>query len=254
MPLFFLPSIGVFSQINLNDLREEYFKWYSGILEMDIEMLVFGHAGLPVIIFPTTLGSYYEAKDFYLVESVRWFVEQGKVQLFCPDSVNKHSWYNKQIHPERRVKNQIYYDQFVLEEIVSKVKHQSHNGKVAVAGCSFGGYTAANFAFKFPHAVSYLISMSGSFDIKSFLDGYYDDNVYFNNPVDFIPDANHPDLWNMGIVLGTSDWDICKSANFHMSDLLHRKNINHWLDVVPESPHDWPLWRYMFPKYLAEIK
>ena len=234
-------------------MKEEYFKWYSDHLSMDIEMLVFGHGGLPLIIFPTTLGSYFEAKDFLLIESARWFIEQGKVQIFCPDGVNKYSWYNKGIHPAQRVQNHIWYDQFVLHEVVEKVKGNTPLGKVAVGGCSFGGYTAANFAFKFPHVVKYLVSMSGSFDIKSFLDGYYDENVYFNNPVDFLPDLQHPDLYHMGIILGTSDWDICKAANFHLSDQLNKKGIAHWLDVVPESPHDWPLWRYMLPKYLSEI-
>ncbi len=221
---------------------------------MDIEVLVFGHSGLPIIIFPTTLGSYFEAKDFYLIESARWFVETGKVKLICPDGINKYSWYNKNIHPSQRVKNHIWYDEFIKHEIVHKVRHESPTGKVGVAGCSFGGYTAANFAFKNPDLVGTLISMSGSFDIKSFLDGYYDENVYFNNPVDFLPGMNHGELWKMGIVLGTSDWDICKEANFHMSDILNRKGVRHWLDVVSESPHDWPLWRYMFPKYLAQLK
>ena len=47
--------------------------------------------------------------------------------------------------------------------------------------------------------------MSGSFNIKMFIDGYYDDNVFFNNPVDFLPDSNHSDLWNMNIVLGMGE-------------------------------------------------
>ena len=216
-------------------------------------MLTFGHSGLPIIIFPTTLGSYYEAKDFQLIESVRWFIEQGKVKILCPDGINKHSWYNKSVHPSVRVRNHMYYDQFIREEIVGRVRHEAPNGKIGVAGCSFGGYTAANFAFKYPDVVGYLISMSGSFDIKSFLDGYYDDNVYFNNPVDYLPGLDNQDLYKMGIILGTSDWDICKEANFNLSHILHSKGINHWLDVVGDSPHDWPLWRYMFPKYLAEV-
>ncbi len=220
---------------------------------MDIEMLVFGHGGLPILVFPTTLGSYFEAKDFYLIESARPYIESGQIKLICPDGVNKYSWYNKDIHPERRVKNHIAYDEFILMEIVERVRQEHHSGKVGVAGCSFGGYTASNFAFKFPHVVNYMISMSGSYDIKSFLDGYYDENVYFNNPVDYLPDNDNEHLWNMGIILGTSDWDICKEANFQLSDMLHKKQIKHWLDVVPDSPHDWPLWRHMFPKYLHEI-
>jgi esterase/lipase superfamily enzyme len=234
-------------------MKEEYFKWYSPNLSLDLEMLVFGHQGLPLIVFPTTLGSYYEAKDFRLIDSARYFIDTGKVQIFCPDGINKHSWYNKDVHPSVRVKNHIWYDKAIREELVEKVRYNTPSGRVAVAGCSFGGYTSANFAFKHPDVVGWLISMSGSFDIKSFLDGYYDDNVYFNNPVDFLPNLQHEDLHKMGIILGTSDWDICKSANFQLSEMLFKKGINHWLDVIPESPHDWPLWRYMFPKYLDAI-
>lgn len=220
---------------------------------MEIEMLTYGHSGIPVVIFPTTLGSYFEAKDFYLVDSVKWFVENGLVQLYCPDGVNKHSWYNKKIHPRDRVRNHIYYDDFIRYELVENIRHNHPSQKVMFAGCSFGGYTATNLAFKFPEVCSHLISMSGSFDIKSFLDGYYDDNVYFNNPVDYISDLNNPELWHTNIILGTSEWDICKGDNFKMAELLGNKGVGHWLDVIPESKHDWPLWRHMFPKYLGSI-
>jgi len=42
-------------------------------------MPVFGHAGYPIVLFPTTSDRYYECKDFKLIESVRWFVEEGLV-------------------------------------------------------------------------------------------------------------------------------------------------------------------------------
>jgi esterase/lipase superfamily enzyme len=95
--------------------------------------------------------------------------------------------------------------------------------------------------------------MSGAFDIKSFTDGYYDDTIYFNNPVDFVSGISHPDLWKMKIVLGTSEWDICKEANMHMSHLLNEKGVNHWLDMRGWKEHDWPLWKEMFPHYLSLV-
>jgi esterase/lipase superfamily enzyme len=44
-------------------------------------------------------------------------------------------------------------------------------GRVATAGCSFGGYHATNFAFKHPDVVKYVFNMGASFDIgeKCFL-------------------------------------------------------------------------------------
>ena len=233
--------------------KEEFFQWHSPTLGREMKMLVFGHGGHPVVLFPTTMGRYYEVKDMKLVESAKWFLENGMVKIYCPDSINDLSWYNKGVHPSARVYNHTLYDKMVKHEIVEKIRWNTGAGKVAVAGPSFGGYQAANFAFKHPYYVSHLFSMSGNFNIKSFLDGYYDNNVYFNNPVDFVPSANHPDLWNMKIVLGTSEWDILKTANEDFSHILHQKGIDHWLDMRGWIKHDWPLWREMFPHYLSFI-
>jgi esterase/lipase superfamily enzyme len=102
--------------------------------------------------------------------------------------------------------------------------------------------------------VSACVTMSGSFDIQSFLDGYYDDNVYFYNPADYL--ANSGDEWflsryrQMKIVLGTSDWDMCLDANVKMAAILQSKAIPHWLDIYGDnSRHDWPLWQRMAGKY-----
>lgn len=234
-------------------MKEEHFKWYSPTLSKDIEMLVFGHTGYPVILFPTTMGKHNECKDMKLVESARWYMEQGLIQIYCPDSINELSWYNKQIHPADRAKNHTWYDEFIMNELVNKILHEKGLPKLAVAGPSFGGYQAANFAFRHPEKVSHMFSMSGSFDIKSFVGDYYDDNVYFNNPVDYLPSANHPDLWKMDIVLGTSDWDICLEANKRLAGILTQKNIPFWYDERKWAKHDWPIWREMFPHYLSKI-
>lgn len=234
-------------------IQESYHRWYSPNLGKDIEMLVYGHRGYPVILFPTSKGRYYEGKDFGLVQTAHWWVERGFIQLFCPDSIDGWSWYNRSVHPGRRVYNHTWYDKMVLEEIVDRVRWNTGTGKVAVAGASFGGYHAVNFALRHPYVVSHLFSMSGAFDIRMFMDGHYDDNVYFNNPVDFLPGLNHPDLWRMKIVLGTSEWDICRPANEHLSHLLNQKGVAHWFDMRGWKNHDWPLWKEMFPHYLSLI-
>ena len=234
-------------------MHEEYFKWHSPNLSMEIEMLKFGQRGYPLIIFPTTMGRHHESKDFGLIESAKWFLDEGLLTIYCPDSIDRHSWYNKAIHPARKVTNHIWYDQMILHEIVHRVRHNTGTGKVALSGASFGGYHAANFAFRHPEFVSHLFTMSGAFDVKSFLDGHYDENVYFNNPIDYLPGLNHQALYEMKIILGTSEWDICKDANLHMSHILNSKGVNHWLDIRPQAKHDWPVWKEMFPHYVSTI-
>lgn len=232
-------------------MKEEYVKWHSNNLGREIETLIFGHSGYPVLIFPSSQGRYYEAKNFNLIESVRWFVEQGLVKIYCPDSVDSLSLYNNSIHPADRLRNHIQYDRFLLDELVEKMRYETGQGKICVTGPSFGAYHALNFAFRHPDKVSHLFAMSGKYDIKSFLDGYYDDNAYFNNPIDFLPDSNNGELWNMKIVLGTGEHDICRDPTVHMSEILKNKGIDHWLDIRQRYEHDWPLWREMFPHYLS---
>ncbi len=233
--------------------KEEHKKWYSPNLSMDLDLLTFGHSGIPVILFPTSMGRYYENKDFKLIDSVEGFLNEGKIKIYCPDSIDKFSWHNKGIHPADRVKNHIWYDKYLLEELVPLMQHETGHQKIITSGCSFGGYHAANFAFRHPWVVSHMLSMSGAFDILGQLDGFYNDDVYFNNPVDYVPNNNNPEIHYLKIVLGTTDRDICRGDNERFSEILRKKGIDHWLDIRPNADHDWPIWREMFPSYIAQL-
>jgi esterase/lipase superfamily enzyme len=96
--------------------------------------------------------------------------------------------------------------------------------------------------------------MSGAFDMKPFMNGYYDDEFYFNNPVDYVPNISDP--WfldqyaRMKIVLAVGDHDICLGENLRMAHILGSKGISHWLDVwTGGERHDWPLWHRMANKF-----
>ena len=132
------------------DLGEQYHKWHSPSIGREFEMLVFGHAGYPVILFPTSKGSYYQNKDQGLIGTARWFLENGKVKIYCPDSLDSDSWYNKSIPPAQRAYHHTLYDRLLMEEILPGAVRETGHNRIAVAGCSFGGYHAANFAFRHP--------------------------------------------------------------------------------------------------------
>ncbi len=44
-------------------MHREYFKHYSHELGRDMESLVFGHAGQPILVFPTSMGRFFEYED-----------------------------------------------------------------------------------------------------------------------------------------------------------------------------------------------
>ena len=238
-------------------IQEVYHKWYTHHLNRDFEMLVFGHSGYPVILFPTSKGKYYQNKDFGLVESVHHLLDAGRIKIYCPDGVDEQSWYNYAIHPADRVKTHIGYENVILHDVIAFAKYDTGSNKVGVGGCSFGAYHAANIAFRHPDLVGNLICMGGAYDIKQFIMGYYDENCYFNNPPDYLANMNDPwylsRIRAMGIILGTGDKDICLQDNINLSNQLKNLGIGHWLDIRGDTGHDWPWWNKMLPHYLSLI-
>ena len=218
-----------------------------------MELLIFGHAGTPMLVFPTSMGRFYEYEDHGMVGALASAIQRGHIQLFCVDSVDKESWYNKAAHPYWRVQRHLQYEQYLLNDVLPLIR-QRNWGPLAVTGTSFGGYHAVNFAFRHPEQVRWCVALGGAFNIRPFLDGYYDENAYYHNPPDFVGGLNDgrllAQLREMRIVLATGEKDICLEDNRWFSSLLHQKAIPHWLDVWGGgSSHDWPCWQQMARKY-----
>ena len=49
-------------------MNREYQKGYSQELHRDMEMLIFGHAGTPLLVFPTSMGKFFEYEDRGMIE------------------------------------------------------------------------------------------------------------------------------------------------------------------------------------------
>lgn len=235
------------------DLNEQKHSWHSPALDIQIEMLTFGTKGFPIILFPTSMGMHNENRDFKLIEAIGWFIETGLIKVYCPDSIDKHSWYNEEAAPADRVKNHILYEKMILEEIYPAIKEETNHWRIGVAGASFGGYHACNFAFRHPDIVAAMFSLHAKFDIKILLDGFYNEDSYFNNPPEYVPGLTDENLWKMQIFLGSAEFDMCLDANYQMAHMLGSKNIPHILEVVPGEKHDWPCWRQQLPIFLSML-
>jgi esterase/lipase superfamily enzyme len=96
-------------------MNREFHKWYSPRLNREMEMLVFGHSGTPTIVFPTSQGRFYEYEDRGMVGALGNKIEGGWVQLYCVDSVDAESWYNRRVHPRQRVERHMTYEAYLLD-------------------------------------------------------------------------------------------------------------------------------------------
>ncbi|MEO8024819.1 MAG: alpha/beta fold hydrolase [Bryobacteraceae bacterium] len=235
-------------------MNREYHKWFSPRLGRDMELLIFGHAGPPMIVFPTSQGRFFDYESRRMIEVVGDKYENGQLQAFCVDSVDAESWYNKAVPPRDRAARHVQYDQYLVDEVLPFIRARNSSPRVGVTGCSFGGYHAVNFALRHPEVISACVSMSGAFDVHQFLDGYYDDNCYFNCPPDFLPGMNDQHFLEqykqIKMILATAERDICLDENIRLANIMAARGIPHWLDIWGDgADHDWPVWEKMAQKY-----
>jgi esterase/lipase superfamily enzyme len=236
-------------------MNERYIKWWTPSLSREFEMLVFGDGrGLPLILFPTSFGRYSQNKDFGLIDAVAGHIDAGRVTVYCPDAIDLDSFYNKAIHPADRMRTHNAYESVIVRDVFDFARREGSCHRVGMCGASLGAYHALNIAFRYPDAVSHLISMSGAFEISDFFNGYYDENIYFNSPYHYIP--NLPDPWrfnHMSIIIATGEWDNTRHESLRMSGILNSKGIQHWFDDRKWCGHDWNYWRDMLPFYLSKL-
>jgi esterase/lipase superfamily enzyme len=237
-------------------MNREHHAWHSPSLNRTMELLVFGHHGAPVLVFPTSQGRFYEWEDFSLINAMSYHIEQGWNQFYCLDSVDAESWYCKGCHPADRVIRHMQYEQYILNEVIPFMRSKNDNTFLITTGASFGAYHAVNFAFRHPGLARRVIGMSGRYDMRPFMDGYYDENFYFNNPVDYMKNLSDHALLEtfrheLDIILVTGrDSGTEVENNRYLSQILWDKGIWHALRVWDGWAHDWPWWKQMLPMYI----
>ncbi len=220
-----------------------------------MELLLFGHHGAPVIVFPTSKGKFYEYEDRGMVNALHEHLEQGWIQLVCVDSVDAESWYNEWVHPGGRVYRHIQYDQYIYREVIPFIRNQNDDSFLMTHGCSFGAYHAINFGLRHPDVIRRVIGLSGLYDMRSFMDGYYDDNFYFNNPIDYTANLNDPNqlrwLQQQDIILVIGRDDRARWSNEKLSENLWRAGVGNALRLWDGWSHDWPYWVKMIQLYIG---
>lgn len=218
-------------------------------------MLAYGHGGLPAVVFPSSCGRFFEFEEMGMVGAVEGKIDAGQLQLFCVDSVDAESWYNRDVPPRWRIVRHMQYEEYVMHEVLPYVRRVNGNPLLTAIGCSFGGYHATNIALRHPDVFTGFLSMSGAFDVSNFLRGYYDEDCFFNLPTHYLKEMSDPWYFERyrrnTYVLAAGDWDICRGYTEAMAGLMRWKDIPVRCDVWGDQQmHDWPLWQRMIREYL----
>lgn len=236
-------------------MRREYQRWFSPTLGRDMELLVFGHAGRPFLVFPTSMGAFFEYEDRGMIAALADKLEAGSLQLYCLSSLDTETFYANHLDPRDRIQRYLQYERYLLDEVVPFVRRQTGADTMGVTGCSFGAYHAFTLALRHPDVFTSCITMGGAFDLTRFLHGYFDEDAYLLSAPHFLPNLTDPwfldrcrrNKW----VLVTGERDICREATEHAARLLSHRDIPHSLHVWGHgSEHDWPEWVKMAKAYI----
>ena len=69
-------------------IQGTYYKEWSSVLNREMEFKVYGSAGVPVLALPARGGRFYDWENNGMPDAIAQLLNEGKVQLFCADSID----------------------------------------------------------------------------------------------------------------------------------------------------------------------
>jgi esterase/lipase superfamily enzyme len=232
----------------------EYRKWWSPSLGRDMELLVFGDRGQPVLVFPTSMGRFFQWEDFGMIEHLASRIDAGLLRLWCVDSVDAETFYNRGVGGQPRAARHLQYERYIVEEVLPALHPGGPPGPLVAIGASFGAFHVAALATRHPGLVTKAVCLSGAFDAARWLDGSREGDAYFVNPLAFLPgltdEAQLAPLRETEIVVATGEDDPNVAESRRLVSLLQEKGVPASLHVWNGWAHDWPYWKDMVDELL----
>ena len=235
-------------------------RWFSDRLQQDLTMARWGHFGTPVLVFPTAGGDAEEIERNHLVRACGELVESGRIKLYSCDSVAGRALAAGIGSTGYRMALLNQFHQAVRHEIVPAIQADLGGAtpRIVTAGASIGAFNALAVLCRYPDIFEAAIAMSGTYQLKRFVEGRFSDDLYFASPLDFLPGMEGPQLETLRqrrviLASGEGEWeDIGES--WAVAEVLGQKGVSNRVDSWgPAFKHDWPTWWKMLPQYLDEV-
>lgn len=237
---------------------------WSGELGREMYFNVYGHAGKPVIVFPSSGGDQNEYGNFGMIEACRSFIDRGLLKFYTPDSYDKESWLATYKSGHDMALAHDAYDRYIINELVPLIRHESQwGGAMMATGCSMGAFHTINFALRHPDLFDVAIALSGVYDARFFTGEFYGDQaIYFNSPIDYL--WGQQDSWFLDryrqnhyiVVVGQGAWEEQHVADTaRLQEAFQAKGIVAWFDFWGyDVDHDWPWWKKQMPFFLSKLE
>jgi esterase/lipase superfamily enzyme len=227
-------------------------------------VLVYGHYGRPLLVFPSEQGPAWQYEERGMIEAIGELLDAGRVKVYCVDSWDAGTWHDRGLPLEERARRHDVYERWLLERVVSFIHDDLGSPQeIVLTGASFGAYHAANLALRRADLFPLAICQSGVYDVSVVGWGERGKATYFHNPMDYVRHLHGDHLeWLRGrvsllLTVGQGQWEDTTGAldsTRRFAGLLGEKGIRHELDVWGhEWPHDWESWRSQLAHHLRRF-
>ena len=102
-------------------IQGTYYKEWSSVLNREMEFKVYGSAGVPVLALPARGGRFYDWENNGMPDAIAPLLNEGKVQLFCADSIDGEAVLNGDIPVRRRAEMEEKYFVYLTAELAPRV-------------------------------------------------------------------------------------------------------------------------------------
>lgn len=238
--------------------------WHSKRLDRVMNIRFYGKpVGVPILVFPTQDAMSDNFENFGMIDMLADDLHGGRIRLFCVDTVDTETWSNIWGDKAWRAARQEQYYSYIIDEVIPFMRRETARRRLPIAaGCSLGGLHAAIVFFRRPDLFDGVLALSGVYDAKFFTDGWMNDVLYDNSPLDFLANmpADHPyiDTYNkrrIVLCVGQGRWEEeGRRTTALMGDVLYRKDIHAWVDFWGyDVDHDWNWWKKQFAYFLPFV-
>jgi esterase/lipase superfamily enzyme len=242
-----------------------YHKGFSHHLGRDMEYKRFGHAGRPVVMFPTSRGRFFQYEDTGTIAALADFIEAGRIQVWTLDGIDDESFFGKNPDLQQRIGRHEAYFRYIRDEAFPEMLGQAAaaNGgrslKPIMSGCSMGGFHSSNFVFRFPELTAGVIALSGVYATRDFFGAALDGDIYFNSPLDYLAGLTDERILErlrslrLFFCCGQGAWEGRMLVETRQLEaILRDKGIPAWVDYWGKDvSHDWPWWHRQLVYFMS---
>lgn len=242
----------------------EHHQWFSPSLGHEMALNRYGHAGQPLVVFPTSSGRFFDFEGNGMIAAAAPFLEQGKIQIFAVDGIDWQSWDHPHASAAEKARRHNDYDRHLVDEVVPFIHHHCGSAdRIMCAGVSMGASHAVLFFLRHPELFNGTIALSGLYDFSYFAGDDHGESMelYFNSPLAFLPNLTDEHLLGLYrtsrivICVGQGAWEEPMIRDTRrMQEVLAAKGVPAWIDFWgADVNHDWPWWRIQFPYFLGHL-